>query len=578
MSRAGAAAVILAAICTDSLPRAQAGACEADWILPESLSAPEPFALSTKSEKQAEAIARYLQSIFEEEADGPDRSLQTKRQVLDIDPSFSDLAVEVAHYYLRRGETTEALSVLKDASKSSPKNPGPNLALSAIYLRHLEKPALAEKFALAALASSPQLAAPYENLNEIYMASAQPQKADALFQKALGVPSTEAAFWISLAEIQIRNITRKGKLPSKLASEKILPFLKKAAPLASDDAQSLSQTADYLVVCSAVNEAVPLYRRALEIAPDLEGAREKLTACHIQNGDTREAIRCLEEIVAKNPLDLPAYDQLAQLHLREKNLPRALSNLRQGLLIAPGEPRRFDDVIRLSFQAGDAPGALDASTEASKRFPKVLEFAVLRAMALGENNRHEEAFLEFERIFQEALKSRPDILNSDFHFGFGAAAERSGRYSRAAELLRKSIELDPDNSARACNYLGYMWAERGENLAEAEELIRSALNREPSNGAYRDSLGWALFKQGKYAEAVDELLQAAGTLTEPDAVVFEHIGDAMEKLGRTAEAVLYWKKALQADPSLKSVTSKLDAHSSRVASQPTAPTPQTQGH
>ena len=49
---------------------------------------------------------------------------------------------------------------------------------------------------------------------------------------------------------------------------------------------------------------------------------------------------------------------------------------------------------------------------------------------------------------------------------------------------------------------------------------------EPENAAYRDSLGWALFKLGRYDEAVVELEKAASVLTQPDGVVLDHLGDA----------------------------------------------------
>ena len=76
---------------------------------------------------------------------------------------------------------------------------------------------------------------------------------------------------------------------------------------------------------------------------------------------------------------------------------------------------------------------------------------------------------------------------------YGTAAERAGHYAKAAELLQKSIALAPNASAEACNYLGYMWADRNERLDEAESLIRRALEFEPSNAAYIDSLGWVFF-------------------------------------------------------------------------------------
>ena len=174
----------------------------------------------------------------------------------------------------------------------------------------------------------------------------------------------------------------------------------------------------------------------------------------------------------------------------------------------------------------------------------------------------------FERALVEAGNSQPDLLNADFYFDYGAAAEQAGQYVKATELFRKSIELDPGNAARSYNYLGYMWVERSENLDEAGQFIRRALEMEPTNGAYIDSLGWLYFKQGKFDEALTELLRAAELLPEPDAVVFEHIGDACDKLGRRAEAVLYWQKALQLNPQRKDVGAKLDKAAEKVAKQP----------
>jgi len=538
-----------------------APASEADAILPESFSAPQPLRLNDKSARQAEAIARYLQSIFEEETDGPDKAVETKRKVLQLDPAFTGLAIEVAHQYLRHGETAEAISVLKDASKAAPADATPALALAAIYLRQLQKPDLAEKNAQQALAASPESAAAYETLWEIYRTTSQPQKLDALFQRALKQKDAGAAFWLSMAELRARE-----SAPG--AAARAEPFLALALERAGEDASLLSRIADCYASCGAADKAAPLYRRALAQRTNLGGVREKLATCLLRLGDTTEAIKLLEDIVAANPLDLGAYDQIAQLHLAGKNFPKALANLRQAILLAPSDPRRHDDVIRLSIGTGDMTGALDAATEAEKRFPKHIEFTVYRARILSESKRHEESLKAFEQAQERAEKGRRDLLDSDFFFSYGAAAEQAGNPAKAVELLRKSIELDPEKAARACNYLGYMWAERNENLDEAVLLVRRALDSEPDNGAYLDTLGWIYFRQGKFQEALVELLHAAELLPGPDGVVFEHIGDTYQKLGKSVEAVLYWQKALREDPSSTTLPAKLDAHSSRVVQQP----------
>jgi len=101
--------------------------------------------------------------------------------------------------------------------------------------------------------------------------------------------------------------------------------------------------------------------------------------------------------------------------------------------------------------------------------------------------------------------------------------------------------------APGMNYLGYMWADRGENLPRALELIRKAVDLEPSNGAYLDSLGWVYFRLDRLDKA-EENLVAASTLNPDDATVEEHLGDLWVKKGDMKKARESWKRALTLKP------------------------------
>jgi len=534
------------------------------WDAPPVLKEP---VLSAESERRANAVARYLQAIFEEETQGPDRALATKREVLSLDPAFTDLAMDVAHQYLRRGELPEAIAVLKDAAKTSPARVDPPVALAGIYLRQLQKPDLAEKFAAQALASCPDDPAPYQILFEIYKSTGQNSRIDGLFSKALKRTSPGTDFWLDLADLKLRD-----RIQSEATIVKSL--LDRAQEAAADRPESLVRVAEYFALTGNAERAIPLYQLALKLRnPPFEGVREKLVDLLIQKERWPEAAGVLDEIIKTNPLDFRAYDRLAEVYLNSNELPRALSNMRQALLVAPPDPRRYDQVIRLCLRIGNGEEALKTVRDAEMQFPGVLEFSLYKALALSGVKRHEEALKVFERILVEAARLRPGFLDADFFFSYGVAAEQAGRFVKAAELLKKSIELDPENSARSCNYLGYMWADRGENLEEAEQLVRRALASDPENGAYLDSLGWTLFRQGRYEDALNELLAASARLSsEPDSVVFEHIGDTCEKLGKSAEAVLYWQKALHLAPENAGLVSKLDAHSARVVKTPSGST------
>jgi tetratricopeptide (TPR) repeat protein len=105
-----------------------------------------------------------------------------------------------------------------------------------------------------------------------------------------------------------------------------------------------------------------------------------------------------------------------------------------------------------------------------------------------------------------------------------------------------------------------MWAEKGQNLAEAEEFIRRALEQEPENAAYLDSLGWVLYQQGRYQEALSHLERAmAHSADDPDPTVHEHLGDLYDKLGRRAEAIASWERAIALQGFSEGLPAKLQA-------------------
>src|SRR5207244_1805704 len=170
-------------------------------------------------------------------------------------------------------------------------------------------------------------------------------------------------------------------------------------------------------------------------------------------------------------------------------------------------------------------------TEARRRFPGVPEIVYYLAIAQREAKQSQQAVATFEEALHEAqLDEDNDVINAKFYFNYGAAAEQAGLYEKAAELLRKSIALDPANSAEACNYLGYMWADHNMNLDEAETMIKRAMEKEPNNASYLDSLGWVEFRKGKFDQALGNLLRAAKGTEHDDPVIFEHIGDTYLKL------------------------------------------------
>ncbi len=121
----------------------------------------------------------------------------------------------------------------------------------------------------------------------------------------------------------------------------------------------------------------------------------------------------------------------------------------------------------------------------------------------------------------------------------GELAERQKHYDQAEQYFNQALALDPEN-AMTLNYLGYMWADKGEKLPDALKMIRKAVDIEPMNGAYLDSLGWVYFKMGEYELAEDNLRQAVSR-DQTDPTVHMHLGDLYEKTGRIRLAAAQWQ-------------------------------------
>ncbi len=104
------------------------------------------------------------------------------------------------------------------------------------------------------------------------------------------------------------------------------------------------------------------------------------------------------------------------------------------------------------------------------------------------------------------------------------AHERGNQIGKSEADFRRILEMDPGNVA-ALNALGYTLVDRTERLEEGLRLIERAYDQAPDNAAIMDSLGWALYKLGRVAEALPHLQRAAEL--SPDAEVLAHLAEAL---------------------------------------------------
>ena len=216
-------------------------------------------------------------------------------------------------------------------------------------------------------------------------------------------------------------------------------------------------------------------------------------------------------------------------------------------LVDPEDPNFVDaelgraDVLR-------ADGRMDTAIEVLQQLARREPVSGFVAATLGDYLRGNEDMKEAEAAYTRAL----ELYGSDdpsqwfIYFARGITRERQGAWDGAESDFRRALEINPGHPS-VLNYLGYSLVERQEKLDEALAMIEEAVAARPDSGAIVDSLGWVLFRLGRYDEAVGHLERAA-ELEATDPVVNDHLGDVFWVVGRTVEARFQWQRALSFEP------------------------------
>jgi tetratricopeptide (TPR) repeat protein len=211
--------------------------------------------------------------------------------------------------------------------------------------------------------------------------------------------------------------------------------------------------------------------------------------------------------------------------------------------IPQDSPDRFSaelgraEVLR---RAAKPDAAIEVLEALAQDFP---EHALVHS-ALGDLLRQQERYGDAAAAYDRALQFTEDGAPAQWalYYARGICHERLKDWTRSEADFRRALALSPDQP-QVLNYLGYSMVEKQVNLDEALEMIERAVAARPDSGYIVDSLGWVLFRLGRYGDAVGHM-ETAVELMPVDAVVNDHLGDVYWAVGRFREAEFQWRRAL----------------------------------
>ncbi len=322
-------------------------------------------------------------------------------------------------------------------------------------------------------------------------------------------------------------------------------------------------------------EAIQLYRQFVSsVTPRDNTFRKDFVRFLVQQKDYERALDVLDQMIVDDPRDVKMQIQRALVYVEMNDPHRAIADLKQIIRAHPSELRIRDYLGWLYEQIDDVDEAIDAYRTNIDRDSTFYDSRIHLGILLYRLTRYDDAALhlvravglkpgnpeahlllglsylqaeKFERAtsaFEKGVEYHPNDEN--LRFNLGAAYDKLDRFPDVVREMEAVLALNPDH-ADALNYLGYSYADRGIHGEEAVELTRRAVALKPDNGAYIDSLGWALFKVGRVAEALREI-QRAAELVNDDPVIFEHLGEIYLTQEHQEEAKNAWLRALELDP------------------------------
>lgn len=189
-------------------------------------------------------------------------------------------------------------------------------------------------------------------------------------------------------------------------------------------------------------------------------------------------------------------------------------------------------------------GRIDAAIEVLEQLARTHGDLPIVHNTLGDVFRQQQDYARAAQAYDKALSMMTDPSDGKWFtlYARGITNERLGDWPAAEADFRAALELNPDQP-QVLNYLGYSLVEKRIKLDEALGMIERAVEARPDSGYIVDSLGWVLYRLGRFDEAVDPMERAAA-LMPVDPIVNDHLGDVYWKVGRKTEARFQWHRAL----------------------------------
>jgi tetratricopeptide (TPR) repeat protein len=501
------------------------------------------------------------------------KAIDSFKMTLLYDQESPMVNIRLATEYFKTAQFTESLTQAEEAIRKDPKNVEARLLLGGLYLSLKLFPKAIAQYEYVMKVQPNNVEAPvylgaayteikqydkavkyfdsliknddynFPHLAWYYIGRVRSEQKGEAFQKA-SLKAYEKAIelkpdfldgYLAIASYY----TQKGQEPKAIALYK--KYQKEQGPSA--------KVAEILAQLYVENEQYDLAYEQYQIletnTEDSLNIKLKMALILIERKDFAQASAKLEDILRDAPESDKIRFYLAAVFEETKEYDKAIAHFKK----IPSSSQYFGEaMVHTAYMLknkGKLSDAIETIETALKDRKDQSQLYAMYASLMDENGEYTKAI----SMLTDAVEKFPE--NAQLRFYYGTLFDRTGKKDRVVVEMKKVLELDPKH-VQAMNYLAFTWAEGNTNLNEAEKMARGALAVDAKDGYIMDTLGWILYKQGRFNEAV-KVLEAAYKHQSSVSIIAEHLGDAYYRHQMVEKAKKMYMKAAELESDTKKV-------------------------
>lgn len=300
----------------------------------------------------------------------------------------------------------------------------------------------------------------------------------------------------------------------------------------SSHPMALEEYGGCLVRIGRADESVPIFLQLAKLSPDDPWATYNLAVARIAAGKNEEAIQTLRPLLDAKIPDPAILDLASEACENVGDTPRAVSLLRQAIVLAPGNAKLYVDFATLSLNHSSYQVGIDMINAGLSRIPNSAALYAARGVLYVQLAEYEKGEADFETA---------ERLNPTRPFGseaYGLAKFQENNLDDALASVRSKLKSHP-NDAFLHYLLAQILTQQGATAGtvrfqEAVHAAAKAIQLDPSLTEARDVLAGLYLKSGHNEESIQESRMVLKK--EPDdPEALYHLMQALRRTGKTDE-------------------------------------------